>query len=66
MIISMYENNLPMRFGVLLYSTTFIKMVEMGGGELQVSRAEDGQVGEDISTMVFPFVHSFLCFLGSL
>ncbi|RVX04636.1 UDP-glucose:glycoprotein glucosyltransferase [Vitis vinifera] len=52
MIISMYENNLPMRFGVILYSTTFIKMVEMSGGELQVSKAEDGQVEEDISNLV--------------
>lgn len=52
MIISMYENNLPMRFGVILYSTTFIKMVEMSGGELQVSKAEDGQVEEDISNLI--------------
>ena len=63
MILSMYENNLPMRFGVILYSTTFIKMVEMSGGELQVSKAEDGQVGEDITTMVCPSFHPYLCFL---
>lgn len=63
MIISMYENNLPMRFGVILYSTTFIKMVEMSGGELQVSKAEDGQVEEDISNLVFASFNSFVCFL---
>ncbi|KAK9286489.1 hypothetical protein L1049_014887 [Liquidambar formosana] len=53
MITSLYENNFPMRFGVILYSTKFIKKVEMSGGELQVSQAgNDGHMVEDISSLI--------------
>ena len=38
-------------------------MVEMSGGELQVSKAEDSQVEEDISNLVFASFNSFVCFL---
>lgn len=34
MIVSLYENNFPMRFGVILYSAKFIKEVEMKGGDV--------------------------------
>lgn len=52
-ITSMYENNFPMRFGVILYSTNFIKKVEMSGGGLLFAQVEnDGQIAEDISSLI--------------
>ncbi|KAJ4717311.1 UDP-glucose:glycoprotein glucosyltransferase-like [Melia azedarach] len=53
MITSFYENQFPMRFGVILYSTKFIKRIELSGGELHSSAAEDdSQVKEDISSLI--------------
>ena len=40
MILSFYENNLPIRFGVLLYSSKFIKQTESGDDELTKSEAD--------------------------
>lgn len=47
---TLYENQLPVRFGVMLYSTLLIKTIEDNGGQIPSS---DSQVKEDISTMVF-------------
>lgn len=53
MITSLYENNFPVRFGVILYSTKFINKIEVSGGELKSSAVEDdSQVKEDISSLV--------------
>ncbi|KAA8545514.1 hypothetical protein F0562_020298 [Nyssa sinensis] len=53
MIISLYENNLPMRFGVILYSTNFIKKIEMNGGELPLASVETvNHIGEDMSGLI--------------
>ncbi|KAF8411993.1 hypothetical protein HHK36_004552 [Tetracentron sinense] len=54
MIISMYENNFPMRFGVILYSSKLIKEIEKQGGEFpQFSAGEnDSLMGEDISSLI--------------
>lgn len=53
MIISLYENNLPMRFGVILFSTKFIKTVETKGGEIPSASMENhAGVGEDVSSLV--------------
>ncbi|KAL0801520.1 hypothetical protein Bca101_056696 [Brassica carinata] len=50
---SLYENQVPVRFGVLLYSTQVIKNIEDNGGQIQSYDAEtNSQVKEDISTMV--------------
>ncbi|XP_047315092.1 UDP-glucose:glycoprotein glucosyltransferase [Impatiens glandulifera] len=48
MILSLYENNLPMRFGVILYSTKVVDMIEANGGELK----DDIQIEEDMSSLV--------------
>ncbi|KAG6576980.1 UDP-glucose:glycoprotein glucosyltransferase, partial [Cucurbita argyrosperma subsp. sororia] len=40
MILSFYENNLPIRFGVLLYSSKFIKQTESSDDELTKSEAD--------------------------
>lgn len=53
MIISLYENNFPMRFGLILYSSKFIKKVEVGGGDVHLSAVEDESQKEDISSLVF-------------
>lgn len=50
MIISLFENNLPMRFGVILYSTKLVEKIESNDGELPVAHLKDDQ--EDISTLV--------------
>lgn len=53
MITSLYENSFPMRFGVILYSAKFIKKIEMGGGEIELSAVEnDKQNGDDISSLI--------------
>lgn len=53
MIISLYENNLPMRFGVILYSTKLIQKIESNIDEIQLSSMEDdSQLEEDISSLV--------------
>lgn len=50
MVISLYENNFPVRFGVILYSSNFIEKSEIN----RVSRhAEDnGGQTEDLSSLV--------------
>lgn len=51
---SLYENQVPVRFGVILYSTQLIKNIEDNGGQIKSYDAEtNAQVKEDISTMVF-------------
>ncbi|XP_021901546.1 UDP-glucose:glycoprotein glucosyltransferase-like [Carica papaya] len=53
MITSLYENNLPMRFGIILYSGKFIKKVEMNGGEIISNAAEvDCQIKDDLSSLI--------------
>ncbi|KAM7478863.1 hypothetical protein LguiA_027076 [Lonicera macranthoides] len=53
MIMSLFENNTPMRFGVLLYSTKFIEKVESNGGEFPFTHTEnDNQIGEDLSGLI--------------
>ncbi|KAL3638178.1 hypothetical protein CASFOL_018048 [Castilleja foliolosa] len=50
MIISMYENNLPVRFGVILYSAKLVEKIEANDGELQVAESKDDR--EDISSLI--------------
>ncbi|KAJ4874821.1 UDP-glucose:glycoprotein glucosyltransferase [Raphanus sativus] len=50
---SLYENQVPVRFGVILYSTQLIKNIEDNGGQIKSYDAEtNAQVKEDISTMI--------------
>ncbi|KAI3990911.1 hypothetical protein MKX01_026095 [Papaver californicum] len=51
-ILSMYANNFPIRFGVILYSAKLIKKIEQQAGELPLSSAgKDGSM-EDISSLI--------------
>lgn len=64
MITSLYENNFPMRFGVVLYSSKFIKQIETSGSE------DDSKIEEDISSLVisslpFLFCRSFVYLISS-
>ncbi|KAL9448369.1 hypothetical protein AB3S75_015782 [Citrus x aurantiifolia] len=53
MIMSLYENHFPLRFGVILYSSKFIKSIEINGGELHSPVAEDDSpINEDISSLI--------------
>lgn len=53
MIMSLYENHFPMRFGVVLYSSKLINKIEISGGELDISAAgDDSQLENDISSLV--------------
>ncbi|OMO74262.1 Glycosyl transferase, family 8 [Corchorus capsularis] len=53
MITSFYESSFPMRFGVILYSTQFIKKIEMSGGELHSSASvHDGEIEDDESSLI--------------
>ncbi|GAB4848141.1 hypothetical protein Ancab_002807 [Ancistrocladus abbreviatus] len=51
MIINLYENQLPIRFGVLLYSSAFIKEIEANAGQLHAA-AHNGHSEEDISLLI--------------
>ncbi|CAK9160518.1 unnamed protein product [Ilex paraguariensis] len=48
-IISLFENSLPVRFGVILYSTQYIKKIEVNG---VVPVENDSQTGEDVSSLI--------------
>lgn len=50
MIISLFENNLPMRFGVILYSAKLVEAIEANDGELPVAHLK-GDHG-DVSSLV--------------
>ncbi|KAL1553421.1 UDP-glucose:glycoprotein glucosyltransferase isoform X2 [Salvia divinorum] len=49
-IIALFENNLPMRFGVILYSAKLVEMIEANDGELPVAHLKDDL--EDISSLI--------------
>ncbi|XP_075520697.1 UDP-glucose:glycoprotein glucosyltransferase isoform X1 [Primulina tabacum] len=50
-IISLFENNLPVRFGVILYSAKLVEKIEANDGELPVNYLKDNP-GEDISSLI--------------
>ncbi|KAF3637054.1 UDP-glucose:glycoprotein glucosyltransferase [Capsicum annuum] len=52
-IVSMFENHIPMRFGVILYSAKLIKEIESSGGELPLSYRENNVSNqEDLSNLI--------------
>lgn len=52
-ITSLYEDNFPMRFGVILYSTKFVKHMELTGAGIYSSVKEnDSQNEDDISSLI--------------
>ncbi|KAI9397239.1 hypothetical protein POPTR_003G018900v4 [Populus trichocarpa] len=51
MILSLYENNFPMRFGLILYSSKFIKKATSRGLHLSAEE-NDGEIEEDISSLI--------------
>lgn len=53
MVMSLYENNIPMRFGIIMYSSKLIKKIETGGGGIYSSSMEnDNQIEDDLSSLV--------------
>lgn len=61
LITSMFENNFPVRFGVILYSTKFIQKLEMSGGDLPSLVGDGSQVEDDLSSLVItPPLYSFV------
>ncbi|KAL0920817.1 hypothetical protein M5K25_009987 [Dendrobium thyrsiflorum] len=50
MILSMFQNSVPMRFGVILYSSKLIKHIEENKSHLPV--AADDNEGDDISSLI--------------
>ncbi|KAJ6865004.1 hypothetical protein NC651_035537 [Populus alba x Populus x berolinensis] len=51
MILSLYENNFPMRFGLIVYSSKFIKKATSHGLHLSAEE-NDGETEEDISSLI--------------
>ncbi|XP_021717311.1 UDP-glucose:glycoprotein glucosyltransferase-like [Chenopodium quinoa] len=51
MIVNLFENQFPMRFGVILYSTTFINEVEKNGGD-NLADISVNSTDEDISSLI--------------
>ncbi|GKB86829.1 UDP-glucose:glycoprotein glucosyltransferase isoform X1, partial [Tanacetum coccineum] len=57
-IVTMFENSLPVRFGVILYSTKMIETLEANGGELPSSSLENkSQIKEDLSSLTIRLFH---------
>ncbi|KAK1287551.1 UDP-glucose:glycoprotein glucosyltransferase [Acorus calamus] len=54
LILSMYENNVPMRFGLILYSTKLVKKIDHNGGKLPIHPpgVDGNHLGEDISSLI--------------
>ena len=48
MITSLYENNIPMRFGVILYSSKLVNQIEISGGQTE----NDSRIEDDLSSLV--------------
>jgi hypothetical protein len=62
MITSLYENNFPMRFGVILYSSKFVKQIQMNSDSS--AKENDNQNEEDISSLVIiSFNYSYCLFV---
>ncbi|KAL3814493.1 hypothetical protein ACJIZ3_015761 [Penstemon smallii] len=51
MIVSLFENNLPIRFGVILYSAKLVEKIEANDGELPATHLKD-DTGEDMSSLI--------------
>ncbi|KAI3827826.1 hypothetical protein L1987_01912 [Smallanthus sonchifolius] len=49
-IVTLFENSLPVRFGVVLYSTKMIETLEANGGEF-LPLESDFQINEDLSSL---------------
>ncbi|KAF3444470.1 hypothetical protein FNV43_RR14162 [Rhamnella rubrinervis] len=53
MIMSLFENNIPMRFGIILYSSKLIKQIEINGGRQYSSFVEsDSRIEDDVSSLI--------------
>lgn len=62
MITSLYENNFPMRFGVILYSSKFVKQIEINSDSS--AKENDSQNEEDVSSLVIiSFDYSYCLFV---
>lgn len=48
----MFENHIPIRFGVILYSAKLIEEIESSGGQLPLSYKEDSPNQEELSSLV--------------
>nr|DAD24321.1 TPA_asm: hypothetical protein HUJ06_025785 [Nelumbo nucifera] len=60
MILSLYENNYPIRFGIIFYSSKFIKKIEDHNGEIPLfsDGVIDSHSPDDISSLIIRlFVH---------
>ncbi|KAG9141867.1 hypothetical protein Leryth_013981 [Lithospermum erythrorhizon] len=49
-MLMLHENNIPMRFGVILYSGKIIKSIESNDGDTYTE--DDDQVGQDVSSLI--------------
>ncbi|PWA75078.1 UDP-glucose:glycoprotein glucosyltransferase [Artemisia annua] len=56
-IVTMFENSLPVRFGVILYSTKMIETLEANGGEFPSSLENESQIKEDLSSLTIRLFH---------
>lgn len=53
MILSLHQSSIPMRFGIILYSSKLVKIIEENGGHLPSSAVQDDKKRtEDVSSLV--------------
>ncbi|URE03054.1 udp-glucose glycoprotein [Musa troglodytarum] len=53
LILSLHQSSIPMRFGVILYSSKLVKIIEENGGHLPSSAVQDDKKRtEDVSSLI--------------
>ncbi|CAL9044711.1 unnamed protein product [Musa banksii] len=53
MILSLHQSSIPMRFGIILYSSKLVKIIEENGGHLPSSAVQDDKKRtEDVSSLI--------------
>ncbi|WOL04288.1 UDP-glucose:glycoprotein glucosyltransferase [Canna indica] len=56
-ILSLYQSSFPMRFGIVLYSSKLVKILEENSGHLPSSAVQDDNKRTDVSSLI---IHLFL------
>jgi UDP-glucose:glycoprotein glucosyltransferase len=51
-LMSLFENQVPMRFGIILYSSKLVEKLESNGGEFSRTENNDNQIREDLSELI--------------
>jgi len=62
MVLSLYQDNVPIRFGIVMYSSRLINVIEESDGSLPLNDGEDTSILVIICLSIF-FLLQFLDYL---